>query len=86
MADLLQDKIHTKLEMEFSPTHLKIINESHLHAGHAQAGDAIDTHFRIQISAGSFKKLSRVVAHRKIYAALSEWMNNPIHALAIEIN
>jgi len=63
---------------------LKIDDESHLHAGHvgAQGGAG---HYRIFIKSSAFNGLSRVQQHRLVYDALSAWMPDEIHALAIVI-
>jgi BolA protein len=81
----IMDQIAVLLRNHIAPEHLQIINESHKHAGHMEAGEGGDTHFRIKIAGGALAGQSRVAQHRMIYAALSELMNNPIHALAIEI-
>ena len=63
---------------------LKIEDESHLHAGHvgAQGGAG---HYRIFIKTPAFNGLTRVQQHRLVYDALSDWMPDEIHALAIVI-
>ncbi|RUS24855.1 hypothetical protein BC938DRAFT_472988 [Jimgerdemannia flammicorona] len=45
--------IHTKLTTALEPTTLEIVNESHLHAGHAamQGVSSTETHFRTTCSA-----------------------------------
>ena len=86
MTDTLQDKIATTLHNKFSPLMLEIINESHYHVGHREAGQAVNSHFRIRIASAELEGLSRVKQHQAIYRALDPWMhNNPIHALAIEV-
>ena len=64
---------------------LRIEDESHLHAGHvgAQGGAG---HYRIYINSPQFKGLNRVQKHRLVYDALSAWMPQEIHALAIITN
>lgn len=66
------------------PDHLEIIDESYKHVGHegAKSGKG---HFKVIISAPLFKGLSKLQAHRKIYAALGDYMNTDIHALTIKI-
>jgi BolA protein len=64
---------------------LHIEDESHLHAGHAGAEGGAG-HFRIHIQSPAFKGLNRVQQHRLVYDALSSWIPNEIHALAIITN
>ena len=61
---------------------LQVINESHLHAGHAGAGEG--SHFRVKISAPCMAGLARVARHRLVYDALRDVIPQGVHALAIE--
>ena len=61
---------------------LDVVNESHLHAGHAGAGEG--SHFRVFIVADCMTALSRVARHRLVYDALRDVIPQGIHALAIE--
>lgn len=76
--------IHTRLQDAFSPDHLEVIDESDQHIGHAghQGGGR---HFAVIISAACFNSLTRVEAHKKIYALLSDLMPEQVHALRIKI-
>ena len=61
---------------------LEVVNESHLHAGHAGAGEG--SHFRVFVVADCMTGLGRVARHRLVYDALREIIPQGIHALAIE--
>ena len=61
---------------------LEVVNESHLHAGHAGAGEG--SHFRVYLVADCMTGLSRVARHRLVYDALRDVIPQGIHALAIE--
>jgi BolA protein len=76
--------IRERLEDAFSPSHLEVIDESDKHIGHAghQGGGR---HFAIVISADCFKGLSRVEAHRQIYALFKDMIPDEIHALRITV-
>jgi BolA family transcriptional regulator, general stress-responsive regulator len=77
------EEIRSKLSSAFAPTALDIVDESHLHAGHAGHRPGLATHFRVAVVAGAFAGKSRVERQRLIYAALGDLMGNPIHALAL---
>jgi BolA protein len=79
------ESIRAKLAAAFAPTALEIVDESHLHAGHAGHRPGIATHFRVAIVAGAFAGKPRVERQRLIYAALGDLMGNPIHALALNV-
>ncbi|MEX2497346.1 MAG: BolA family protein [Wenzhouxiangellaceae bacterium] len=76
-------RIRTLLEQALAPQSLEVIDESHLHVGHAGARDGRG-HFRIRIVAAQFAGRSRLARHRMIYDALGDMMETDIHALAIE--
>lgn len=67
-----------------SPTHLEVIDESHLHVGHAGAEGGA-SHFRLIIGSEQFEGLSMLAKHRLINKQLSDLIPHPIHALAIEL-
>lgn len=77
------ETIRTALVARFAPEALDIVDESHLHAGHVGHRPGLSTHFRVKIVAAAFAGKPRVERQRMIYAALGEWMGNPIHALAL---
>lgn len=82
----LEPKIRAALEAAFQPTHLEIVNESNLHAGHnPEAAATNDTHYRIRIASPALGGKSRVDQHREINAALKFAFDEGLHALAIEV-
>jgi BolA family transcriptional regulator, general stress-responsive regulator len=76
--------IERKLMAAFAPKRLAVIDESHLHAGHAGANPKGESHFRVRIAADAFAGQSRVQQHRLVNEALSEELRTRVHALAIE--
>jgi BolA protein len=80
-ADRLE-QIEERLKAEFTPVHLQVKDQSHLHAGHAGARDGMG-HFEATIVADAFAGKSRIERHRLVYAALGPLMQTDIHALKI---
>ena len=76
------EAIRAALQATLSPQSLEIEDESHRHAGHADAADGRG-HFRVDVVSDAFAGLSPIARHRAIYAALGELMTTDIHALAI---
>ena len=74
--------IRDRLTDRFSPTELRIKDQSHLHAGHAGAADGRG-HFDVRIVSESFDGMSRLERHRSIYQALDDLLQSDIHALRI---
>ena len=83
--------IHTSaLEQQLSarlqPTYLEVIDESAEHAGHVGANvQGFGTHFRVRIASPAFIGKSRVARHRLVYDALQNFIDQGLHALAIEV-
>ncbi|HVY21011.1 MAG TPA: BolA family protein [Bauldia sp.] len=78
------DRITVKLTEAFRPDALQVVDESHLHKGHAGHRPEGESHFRVKITAEAFRGKSRVAAHRMIYDALSGEIAEGLHALAIQ--
>lgn len=76
--------IDARLRQALTPGVLEIIDESHLHVGHAGAQDGRG-HFRVRIQSDLFAGLPRMAIHRKVYRALGPLMQTDIHALTIEV-
>lgn len=74
------------LTKAFSPTRLEVINESHLHAGHAGGSHdgSGETHFRVRIMSPVFEGQMRLARHRAVNDALAGQFDKGLHALAIE--
>ncbi|MBI5261038.1 MAG: BolA family transcriptional regulator [Bradyrhizobium sp.] len=77
------DVITNRLREAFTPESLEVIDESHLHEGHAGHRPGGGTHFRVYIVSPAFKGKSRVERHRMINGALAGELSGSVHALAI---
>ena len=79
------DQLQARLQEVLQPSTLQVIDESNLHHGHAGAnGTGSGTHFRVRIASHFFTGKSRVARHRLVYDALQDFMDQGLHALAIE--
>lgn len=76
-------RIIEKLTSALYPTRLEVKDISHLHAGHAGAGD--ETHFVITVASAMFVGKSRVQQHQMVNTLLAEEFNNGLHALSLHI-
>ncbi len=75
-----------KLQERLNPVFIEVIDESAAHAGHVGANDSgFGTHFRVRIQSDIFTGKSRVSRHRLVYDALQEFIDQGLHALAIEV-
>ena len=75
------EQIRARLAAAFSPSELDVVDEGHLHAGHAGEGKG---HFHVRIVSLAFAGVLPIKRHRMIYAELDDLMNHGIHALSID--
>ena len=78
------ESITKKLTEAFSPLHLEVRNESHMHNVPANS----ETHFKVIIASAEFdapKCKTPLARHRAVNAALAEEVasDGPVHALSI---
>ena len=78
-------RLEERLRARLSPTRLEVIDESFQHNGHAGSnGTGFGTHFRVRIASELFAGKNRVARHRLVYDALQDFIDQGLHALAIE--
>ena len=86
MTTPLAQQMHQAFAQRLTPTALEVLDESWQPEGHAGAnGTGFGTHFRVRISSPFFTGKPRVAQHRLVYDALQEFMDQGVHALAIEV-
>jgi len=76
------ERVETALRAALQPTALEVLDDSHLHAGHAGAKEG--RHFTVRVTSQAFNGLSRLARHRLVYDAARSLIAEGIHALAIE--
>jgi len=59
--------------------YLDLINESHMHS----VPENSETHFKLTLVSSDFDNMSKVARHQKVYGAVSELMQEGLHALAL---
>lgn len=80
----IAQQIEAALTQALAPARLAVIDDSHLHAGHAGARAGGESHFTLEITADAFAGQSRVARHRLVNAALADLLAGPVHALVIK--
>lgn len=76
--DLIQQRLAV-----LEPIDLTIIDDSHLHAGHAGSQNGAG-HYNVTICSAQFSGLTRVAQQRLVFDALTDLIPFPIHALALK--
>lgn len=77
------EQIRQTLTAALAPSTLDIVDESHLHAGHAGARDG-KGHFAVRIVSSAFYGLSPIKRHQLVYKTLASMLETDIHALSIK--
>ncbi len=78
-------QLEQRLRERLAPTRLEVLDESHQHSGHAGSnGTGFGTHFRVRVASPRFVGLRPVARHRLVYDALQDFIDQGLHALAIE--
>lgn len=77
------ERMRSRLHEALHPTVMDVVDESHLHAGHAGAQSGRG-HYRLRIVSRQFEGLLPLARHRAVYEALGEMMQTDIHALTIQ--
>lgn len=79
----VEEQISRIISSELNPKDFKVINESHLHAGHAGDDGSGESHFRLEIVSERFAGLSRVECHRMVFDLLEKGLETMPHAISI---
>lgn len=77
------DELADRLRSRFAHARLSVMDDSHLHAGHAGASGGAG-HYSVVIRWPGFAGLSKLAQHRLVYDAVKDWMPDRIHALSIQ--
>jgi BolA protein len=78
----IEENIRERLSI-LQPLLIEIVDESHLHAGHAGARDG-GRHCQLKVVSERFYGKSAIERHRMIYSALGEMVRREIHAIKIK--
>jgi BolA protein len=77
------ERLTQRLRERLAPDELEVIDDSHLHAGHAGAADGRG-HFTVIVVSPRFAGLNTVKRHRLVYESVGDMMITDIHALSIQ--
>ena len=80
----VEQGIRETLMIALEPTRLDVVNESHLHAGHASSPGTGESHFRVLVVSPLFEGRSRIERHRMVNEALAGYLKDRVHALALK--
>ena len=78
------EKIKKKINKEFSPEKILLIDNSNAHVKH-KSFDPKKYHLKLIIKSKKLQNISRIESHKAIFSVLDNEMKSRIHALEIKI-
>ena len=75
----VEESIRQKLEVEFTPAFLQVVNESFMHA----VPEGSESHFKLVIVTDKFDMKRSVQRHQMVYKVLRDHLQQTVHALAL---
>ena len=77
----VQSTIESKLQEQYSPAFLEVVNESHMHSVPPNS----ETHFKVTLVSETFAGTRRVQRHQTVYKTLADELEGGVHALALHL-
>jgi BolA protein len=75
----IQGDIEAKLQSSLAPSHLQVINESHMH----NVPPGSESHFKVIVVSERFAAMPRVRRHQTVNEILRDELASRIHALSL---
>jgi BolA protein len=83
------ERLSAALTQAFTPTLIRVDDDSARHAGHAGARPGGETHYSVLLVSSAFKDVNRVARSRAVHTALAEEFGpaeqGGLHALALTL-
>ena len=76
----VQQTIESKITASLAPTHLRVIDESHMHS----VPPGAQSHFKLVIVSDAFEGRPLVRRHQMVNGVLADELKERIHALSME--
>ncbi len=76
----MQQTIETKIRSSLAPSHLEVINESHMHS----VPPGSESHFRVVVVSDRFDGLPLLRRHQTVNRILERELQEGVHALSMQ--
>jgi BolA protein len=76
-------RLEAVLTRAFSPTLVRVVDDSARHAGHAGAQPGGETHYTVLLVSEAFRNQNRVARSRAVHAILEAEFAGGLHALSL---
>jgi stress-induced morphogen len=81
---MIERELKDILEKTFMDGIVEVMNDSHLHSGHAGSPGTGQSHFTVLVVSDDFVGQSRVMRHQKINQMTKPLFDKGLHALSIK--
>ncbi|MFK7838929.1 MAG: BolA family protein [Bdellovibrionales bacterium] len=81
----MAEKIKARICENINVDEIEIVNESHLHKGHAGDDGSGETHFKLKVVSSDFKNLTKINAQRLVNKSIFECFNEGLHAVSMKL-
>ena len=78
-------RLEAVLTQAFSPTLLRVVDDSARHAGHAGASPGGETHYSVLLVSQAFRGMPRIARSRAVHEALAAEFSGGLHALSLTL-
>jgi stress-induced morphogen len=78
-------RLEAVLTRAFSPTLLRVVDDSAQHAGHMGAQPGGETHYSVLVVSAVFRGANRLARSRAVHAALAAEFSGGMHALSLTL-
>lgn len=76
----VQSTIEDKIKAALTPSHLEVINESHMHS----VPPGSESHFKVVVVADSFDGQRLIARQQQVNGILADELEGPVHALTMQ--
>ncbi len=76
----VQQTIESKITADLQPSHLEVVNESHMHS----VPPGSESHFKLVVVSERFAGKTRVARHQLVNGILADELGRQIHALSMQ--
>ncbi len=76
-------RLEALLRQAFSPSLLRVADDSARHAGHAGAQPGGETHYNVLVVSAAFRGMNRVARSRAVHTVLAPEFAGGMHALSL---
>jgi stress-induced morphogen len=79
------ERLEATLGRVFSPSLVRVSDQSAEHAGHAAARPEGETHYNVLVVSGQFRGMNRLARSRAVHEALTQEFAGGMHALSLTL-